>query len=172
MPLVKSSLQKNSPLKPIYQEQFDTASNYAVVIDNERGFKSLVAQKNFLPGNCLASFYSLKETSNPSYYSVQVSENRHIQLNPTQLQYINHSCSPNVFFDTQAGEVICIKPIRIGEHITFFYPSTEWDMSNAFSCLCGSERCLGKIQGAKYLSPDSLNRYELSRHIRRLKQRR
>ncbi|MEM9484229.1 MAG: SET domain-containing protein, partial [Cyanobacteria bacterium P01_F01_bin.116] len=76
-----------------------------------------------------------------------------------------------VFFDTQVGEVICIRPIPMGAHITFFYPSTEWDMSDAFTCLCGSERCLGKIQGAKHLPTDILNRYELSRHIRRLKQR-
>jgi hypothetical protein len=35
--------------------------------------------------------------------------------------------------------------------LTFAYFSTEWDMSQPFSCECHTPRCLGTIAGAKYV---------------------
>lgn len=61
--------------------------------------------------------------------------------------------------------ISCLKKIEINEAMTFFYPSTEWSMEQAFDCLCGSNKCLQKIQGAAYLSSDVLNNYRLSEHI-------
>lgn len=40
--------------------------------------------------------------------------------------------------------------------LTFAYFSTEWDMDQPFSCLCGTERCLGTIKGAKDIPSDTL----------------
>ncbi|NEZ55240.1 hypothetical protein D0962_21825 [Leptolyngbyaceae cyanobacterium CCMR0082] len=59
--------------------------------------------------------------------------------------------------------------MQVGEPITRFYPSTEWDLFNTFPCFCCSDQCLETIQGTKHLPIDILNRYELARHIRRLK---
>ena len=56
-------------------------------------------------------------------------------------------------------------PIKKGGLMTFFYPSTEWDMSQPFDCNCGSEKCLGKINGAKNMKRDDLKRYWLNPHI-------
>lgn len=69
---------------------------------------------------------------------------------------VNHSCDPNVFFDlterpsrTNPREPADFpsswklktldKGIKKGETLTFFYPSTEWDMGVPFDCLCGTE---------------------------------
>lgn len=45
-------------------------------------------------------------------------------------KYCNHSFSPNVMI--QRHEVICIKPIRRGDEITFNYHTTESDISEKF----------------------------------------
>jgi hypothetical protein len=45
-------------------------------------------------------------------------------LNPEWLQYINHSCDPNVAFDTAAFKLIALKDVKPGDELCFFYPST------------------------------------------------
>jgi len=49
--------------------------------------------------------------------------------------------------------------------MTFFYPSTEWDMAQPFTCLCGSSKCLGEIKGAAHIRPEILGTYKLTRFI-------
>lgn len=82
----------------------------------------------------------------PNYLTVQLSPTEHILLAPAWLQNINHSCAPNVFFNTATMELECLKNVSRGEELTFFYPSTEWDMEAPFACLCGSSDCLKTIQ--------------------------
>jgi SET domain len=96
---------------------------------------------------------------------VQVGIDRHIMLQPEHLQYINHSCDPNVFFDTYTMQVIALRPIDEGNEMTFFYPSTEWDMAQPFTCYCGSHRCLGEIKGAAHINGEVISQYRLTRFI-------
>lgn len=131
------------------------------------GAKSLHASVRILPGNVISEIGSRDIVQSPNYLSVQIDSDKHILLNPIFLQYINHSCDPNVFFDTDNMKIICLKDITVGEAISFFYPSTEWSMSQSFQCLCGSKKCLGTIQGARYVSLDILARYDLSSHIQK-----
>jgi hypothetical protein len=35
------------------------------------------------------------------------------------------------------------KGIEVGQELTFFYPSTEWDMAQGFECICGTATCRG-----------------------------
>ncbi|KAG9101916.1 hypothetical protein FS749_001882 [Ceratobasidium sp. UAMH 11750] len=93
-----------------------------------------------------------------SWSTVQygVEPDAHIELNSV-LVYVNHSCSPNAAFDLTSPNKAewsfrAIRDIRPGEELSFFYPSTEWDMDQAFECKCGAENCLGYISGAKDLS--------------------
>ncbi|MBW4673578.1 MAG: SET domain-containing protein-lysine N-methyltransferase [Desmonostoc geniculatum HA4340-LM1] len=128
--------------------------------------KSIHARINFREGQIFSQFGAKEILDQPNYLTVQINQFQHIMLDPEWLQYINHSCDPNVFFDTKAQEVRVIKPIEIGEEVTFFYPSTEWSMSQAFKCLCKSENCINKIQGASFLSPEILSKYKLSDYIK------
>jgi hypothetical protein len=91
--------------------------------------------------------------------------NQHILLFPEHLQYINHSCDPNVFFDTSSLVILALRDIAEGEEISFFYPSTEWEMDQPFTCHCGSAKCLGQIRGAAYLPAETLQQYQLSEFI-------
>jgi hypothetical protein len=139
---------------------------FAVVrqnIDNNQ--KAFFAQQRYEPGQVVAEFSAGKTLSRPTYLTVQVGIDKHIMLQPEHLQYINHSCDPNVFFDTYTMQVVALKPIAEGDEMTFFYPSTEWDMVQPFKCYCGTSRCLGEIRGAAHINPQVLRSYTLTRFI-------
>lgn len=55
--------------------------------------------------------------------------------------------------------------LKVGDVLTFFYPSTEWDMAQPFECKCGEEKCLGWIKGAKELEPEVLKEYFMNEHV-------
>ena len=130
------------------------------------GDKSLYNTVEFKSGQVISNFGPKKILDRPNYLTVQISDRQHIMLNPEYLQYINHSCSPNVFFDTKNMEVIALRNIEIGEELTFFYPSTEWSMDRGFDCICQSNNCLGCIKGAAHLPLDILKQYKLSEYIK------
>jgi hypothetical protein len=123
---------------------------------------SLIAERAFREGEIISSLG--KFTPGPKAYStVQWGPGRtdHIELN-TDLLYLNHSCEPNVAIDvsdtnSQNWHVKALKDIAIGDTLTFFYPSTEWDMGQSFKCSCGARSCLGQIYGAKWLSREELS---------------
>ena len=147
---------KDQSVTPFFQVRHYTESDY----------KSMFATQD-LPADTILMEYGYREIlRHPSRYSVQTSMNRHIHLAPEYLQYINHSCNPNVFFDLQTMTLRTLRPIQKGEEVAFFYPSTEWAMTEAFDCLCNSEQCLGRIQGAAFLGEEILETHQLSIHIK------
>ena len=129
------------------------------------GQKSLNSLRSFEPGDIISVFYGGEISDHPTYLTVQIGVGKHITLKPECLQYINHSCAPNAFFDTSTYQLVCLRPIKAGEEFTFFYPSTEWDMAQPFDCYCGSSECIGQIRGASYLSSDLISRYRLTDFI-------
>src|SRR5688572_13291867 len=94
--------------------------------DNVTGAQSMYSLIHGKPGDIYYKFDASAILQTPSYLTVQIGIDEHICLNPVHLQYINHSCSPNVFFDTTAGEVIFLKEVKVGEELGYFYPATEW----------------------------------------------
>lgn len=60
------------------------------------------------------------------------------------------------------------RELKVGDALTFFYPSTEWDMARGFECACGADECLGEIRGARWLSGEVLGRYWVNEHIKDL----
>lgn len=139
----------------------------AKVIHGNGDFASkLVSQVDLGPGAVFAKIEGSKQASGRNYTTVQISEDKDIDLN-SDLVFCNHSCDPNVVFDVSKFEVRVAddKSIRPGDDITFFYPSTEWNMDQPFQCTCGTERCLGTVSGARYLDDSVLGRYWLNEHI-------
>jgi hypothetical protein len=133
--------------------------------DVASGQKAIFAGRQFGVGEVISSFAAGEVRATPSYFTVQLGDNQHTVLNPEYLQYINHSCNPNCFFDTTHLTVIALRDIAREEELSFFYPSSEWDMSQPFVCNCGSQQCLGIIQGAKYLSPQQAAAHRLNLYI-------
>ncbi|KAM3579441.1 hypothetical protein VKS41_008298 [Umbelopsis sp. WA50703] len=86
----------------------------------------LVTVKGFKKGDTLAALEGL--TPGPkAYSSVQISEDEHVELN-SDLLYMNHSCDPTAIVDLKKRAVVANNDLAPGAEITFFYPSTEWDM--------------------------------------------
>jgi hypothetical protein len=147
----------------------DIHENLPIVSMSEQtGQRHLYAQRPYRAGECIHPIGARAVLDQPTYLTVQTGIDRHILLEPEWLQYCNHSCAPNVFFDTDAMEVVALADIAAGDELTFFYPSTEWAMAQSFDCYCDSDRCLGTIQGAAYLPEEVLGRYRFTEFIRTL----
>lgn len=151
-----------------------TANAYRVISNHEfaevRQNKSskqnaLFSLQGYQPGELIADFSASTISPVPTYLTVQVGNRRHITLQPEFLQYINHSCDPNVFFDTSSMQLRALKEIGPETELVFFYPSTEWKMTQSFRCYCGSPDCLGEIKGAAWLSKEVLDKYRLTDFI-------
>jgi SET domain len=136
-----------------------------VWISAASGQQCLLATKSFKPGDVICKFNAADVCDTPSYLTVQVDDDRHIMLDPEFLQYINHSCDPNVFFDTTSMKLIAMKKLKQGDEFTFFYPSTEWQMDQPFDCYCGTAQCLKTISGANDIPSNVLSRYKLTDYI-------
>ncbi|MEU5347667.1 MULTISPECIES: SET domain-containing protein-lysine N-methyltransferase [unclassified Streptomyces] len=130
------------------------------------GGKGYNSRRALSVGDIVSPLTGNVRTGEPTVYSVQVSRDEH--LDPDNLHFLNHSCVPNTFLDTNAGHVVAIRPIADGEPLSFFYPSTEWNMGNPFACQCGTAACLGTITGASDLPAAVLERYALNDHVREL----
>lgn len=139
-----------------------------IVVDNATKQKSLHSSKAFKANEPITAFTAASILEKPTYLTIQIDINKHITLQPDYLQYVNHSCKPNVFFNTTTFQFTALRDIDIDEELTFFYPSTEWDMAQAFQCHCGNDNCLQIIRGAKYLSADVLKHYQLTDFITKM----
>lgn len=139
---------------------------FAVIVENpDTGQKSLRSAVSFVDAEIITPFKAGSILPAPTYLTVQTGLCQHITLQPQFLQYINHSCQPNVFFDTARMELVALLPIEKGDEFTFFYPSTEWDMAQPFLCQCGKPNCLQLIRGAAHLSGETLMQYRLTDFI-------
>lgn len=64
-----------------------------------------------------------------TYATVQAGVDRDIELN-SDLVFCNHSCDPSLVFDMGKMEVrVGDRALKKGDDLTFFYPSTEFDMA-------------------------------------------
>lgn len=129
--------------------------------------KRLVSTTPFAAGERILAIDATERVAAPNYQTVQVDRDVHV-MEHSCLIYLNHSCSPNVLLDTTALEARAARDIRPNEELSYFYPSTEWVMSQPFVCLCGSPNCIRLAVGARYLPLDVLSRYFINAHIRAL----
>ena len=155
-------------MESVTSKDYRIISNHGIaevrqqIVNNQN---KLVALRSFQPGEIISEFAAGTISAEPTYLTVQVGTRKHITLHPEFLQYINHSCNPNVFFDTTAMQLIALMPIRPEEEMTFFYPSTEWKMAQSFQCYCGYKNCIGEIKGAAFLSPQIISQYRVTNFI-------
>ncbi len=145
--------------------ELDQTEVAEIRIDPITSHRSLFSKKSFQKDEVIIEFLAKNVQSTPTYLTVQIDEDVHIELLPECLECTNHSCDPNCFFDTTRMQFVALRAITAGEEFTFFYPSAEWDMDQSFHCHCGSERCIGVIQGAKYLSASNIQQYRFTDFI-------
>ena len=125
---------------------------------------SLVAKTPFKQGELILPL--IGTISARSVRTIQIDVRRH--LDGALMAFMNHSCRPTSIVLAQARCVRAAMDLKAGDEITFFYPSTEWDMVRPFECLCGAHNCVGFVAGAQYLCIATLRRYFLNAHIQEL----
>lgn len=112
----------------------------------------------------IADFMTL---AHPTYQTVQVGERKHIL--ERFLQATNHSCDPNTIIDAAKMHLVSTRTINKNEAVTFFYPSTEWELSSPFKCGCLSAHCIGIVLGGRYLTKETASHHFITAHVLRLR---
>jgi hypothetical protein len=129
---------------------------------------SLIAGRAFALGETIHRLSGRDIRTTPTYQSIQIGPDSHA-FDLDIAAYMNHACDPSTIVDVEALSVVAARPIASGDELTFFYPSTEWDMDKPFVCRCNGPECLGYVAGAKYLAPEVLKRYFINPHILMMK---
>ncbi len=136
----------------------------SLTIKTENKFRTLVTKQAYKKGDVICSMPSENITDKPNRYTVQIARDRHTHVG--KLAALNHSCDPNVILDTERMLMIACRDIEEGEELSFFYPSTEWEMNAPFICLCGAASCIHVVAGARFLPLSTLEHHYLNPHIR------
>lgn len=137
-----------------------------LVIRTENKFRSLVSKQEYKKGEVICSMPSENIMDKPNRFTVQIGRNVHTHVG--KLAALNHSCDPNVILDTENMVMVARRDIAKGEELSFFYPSTEWEMNAPFICLCGAANCIHVVAGARFLPLSTLEHHYLNPHIREM----
>ncbi|CAM1509170.1 Fc.00g029090.m01.CDS01 [Cosmosporella sp. VM-42] len=155
-----------APITPHWQQP--SHPDVLEVIVNAAEFTSKSLSRVTLPPFAVFAKFSFPPcttASEPTYATVQMGKDSHLNLN-SDLLYINHSCEPSLIFDVGNFNVLVgANGLKPGDDLTFFYPSTEWYMAQPFDCLCGKPTCRGRISGARDMTKEQLQGIWLNGHI-------
>nr|XP_002163843.1 histone-lysine N-methyltransferase ash1 isoform X2 [Hydra vulgaris] len=124
-------------------------------VEDSKYGKALVATSHIKAGEEILTLNG-EIVTEPSVYSVQISENEHVNTDGN-LRFANHKCrSANAAFDftTVPWVLKAVRNIEPNEFISFDYNTTEYKISSTFDCICDSNECRGKALGFHYLSDD------------------
>jgi SET domain-containing protein len=128
-----------------------------IKVDRKDHYFCVVATKKILKGEIILKLQGTISSS-PNKYSIQTGKKEHLfafsenpQDESSAFRFINHSCSPNSYFDIPNRSLIALNDIDVNEEVVFHYCTTEYEMVSPFQCLCGTENCLIEIKGFRYL---------------------
>jgi hypothetical protein len=158
------SAQDERRLAATKRKENNMVSMETLVIKTENKFRSLITKQAYKKGDVISDIPKEKVVNKPNRFTVQIGRTEHTDVG--KLAALNHSCDPNVILDTSRMEMIARRDIEKGEELSFFYPSTEWEMDAPFICLCGSTNCIHVVAGARFLSLSTLEHHFLNKHIR------
>ena len=142
------------------------ASMDTLTIKTENKFRSLISKRAYAKGELICEIPTEKVVNKANRFTVQIGRDTH--TNVGKLAALNHSCDPNVILDTEHLQMYACKTIEKGDELSFFYPSTEWEMDAPFICLCGASSCIHVVAGARFLPLSTLEHHYLNTHIREM----
>ena len=88
----------------------------------------------------------LDEISDFTHY-LQISPTTFIGPTGSYDDYVNHSCNPNcaLYFEGDKVVLRAIRPIAVGDQLSFDYGTIAFSEPTTFVCECGSHNCRGFI---------------------------
>ena len=135
-------------------------------VRTENKFRSLITKQAYKKGQVICEIPSDNVVNKATRFTVQIGRNEHTDVG--KLAALNHSCDPNVILDTENMLMVALRDVSKGEELSFFYPSTEWEMDAPFICLCGASNCIHVVAGARFLPLSTLENHFLNKHIREM----
>jgi hypothetical protein len=138
----------------------------SLTIRTQNKYRSLTTEKAYHRGDIICPIPTESLYSKPNQFTVQIGVDKHVEVK--ELASMNHSCAPSTILDTTRMLVVAARDLSPGDELTFFYPSTEWEMSSPFICLCGAPNCIHVVAGARFLPLSTLENHFLNKHIRQL----
>jgi hypothetical protein len=135
-------------------------------VRTENKFRSLITKQAYTKGEVICEIPSDNVINKATRFTVQIGRNEHTDVG--KLAALNHSCDPNVILDTENMVMVARYDIAKGDELSFFYPSTEWEMAAPFICLCGASNCIHVVAGARFLPLSTLENHFLNKHIREM----
>ena len=129
-------------------------------------YRSLATRRAFKSGDIICPIPTAALYDKPNQFTVQIGMDQHVEVK--ELSSMNHACDPSVILDTTRLLVFAAKDLQAEDELTFFYPSTEWEMSSPFICLCGAPNCIHVVAGARFLPLSTLEGHFLNYHVRQL----
>jgi hypothetical protein len=85
-----------------------------------------------------------------------------LQQNNDECVLFNHSCEPNCGFDSGDGNtVVAVRPIAVGEELTYDYHflETEPSLIRGMACKCQAPSCVGLLMFDRYREEEFQRRY-------------
>jgi len=89
-------------------------------------------------------------------HAFEIGDNRWI-IPRNSIQHVNHSCDPNCYL-SDSLELTTLRPVQKGEELTIMYNEITvekymksgykipvWDERRTFDCVCGYNKCIGRI---------------------------
>ncbi|KXL47310.1 hypothetical protein M433DRAFT_64291 [Acidomyces richmondensis BFW] len=141
---------------------------------------SLTSKVSLPAGAHFANLTEYIPQSRATWRTIQTSATTHAEPR-CALLYLNHSCQPTLEVHVHppaadgtypngcAAELRVARDrnLQVGDELTFFYPSTEWEFDREFDCLCDAPKsiCIGRVQGAKNLNAQVMGRWWMNKHI-------
>ncbi|HEY9166574.1 MAG TPA: SET domain-containing methyltransferase [Candidatus Kryptonia bacterium] len=116
--------------------------------DNQRG---LFAVEEIVRDEVLLTFDG-PILDHPTRYSIQIDDDKHIEGTDDSNAYLNHSCNANTYVDWKKLCLLAKRSIKAGEEVTNNYLTTDYELTEPFTCTCGSPNCVGEVRGFKYLT--------------------
>ena len=82
---------------------------------------------------------------------MQIGEDTFLEGTGDVVDFINHSCEPNIGFDASGQYFLALRDLVQGEEVFFDYSTSEDEEGWRVPCSCGSARCRGAITGFRDL---------------------
>jgi len=167
----RASLCKASPscvvaVVPVGSELCMKSPESITIIETGSKGCGIVATKHIRKGETIFRFSGelvpRRKLKNPNT-ALQLDEDLFLESYGTIDENLNHSCNPNCHVDFRQLTLVALKDIQRGEELTFDYNTSEYDLMDQgcfFTCLCGSQDCIGDVRGFKYLPADHKKKTE------------
>ena len=131
-----------------------------IKVVKQRNYLTVIAIKKIFKGEVILKLEG-SISSVHDKYSLQVTKTKHLHPfsddpldESSYFRFLNHSCSPNSYFNFPVMTLVALRDIDGFEPVTFHYCTTEYDMSSPFKCLCKSNACYVEIKGFRYLQKE------------------